>query len=64
MRVTTLATTLLAVSMLAGCYETTSVTLHEPGVYKGNKDPLLAVEDRPDHQQLLRERFEAGQAPR
>lgn len=26
--------------VLAGCYESAGVTRHEPGVYKGEKDPL------------------------
>ncbi|HMB38435.1 MAG TPA: hypothetical protein VKO85_05090 [Wenzhouxiangellaceae bacterium] len=26
---------------LAGCYESASVTRHEPGVYKGEQDPLV-----------------------
>jgi hypothetical protein len=64
MRVTTIAAILLALTSLTGCYESTSVTLHEPGVYKGNKDPLLAVEDSQDHQEALRKRLEEGQAPR
>ena len=25
---------------LAGCYESTGVTMHEPGEYKGAQDPL------------------------
>lgn len=27
--------------MLTGCWEDTDVTLHEPGEYKGARDPLL-----------------------
>ncbi|MGA8258832.1 MAG: hypothetical protein WB783_01320 [Arenicellales bacterium] len=27
--------------LLAGCYRSSDVTIHEPGVYKGNTDPLL-----------------------
>lgn len=26
---------------LAGCYESAGVTRHEPGVYKGEQDPLV-----------------------
>ena len=40
-------TTLMLVSAgllaLSGCYEPTDVTVHEPGVYKGERDPLLAT---------------------
>lgn len=64
MRVTTMAMALLAMFMLTGCYETTDVVIHEPGVYKGAKDPLLAVEGTPQHEAELRERFMEGQAPR
>ena len=32
---------------LAGCsMEPRSVTMHEPGVYKGAKDPLLALQNQ------------------
>lgn len=27
---------------LAGCWDSTEVTVHNPGEYKGEKDPLLA----------------------
>jgi len=64
MRVTKLAAILVVLTGLTGCYESTSVTLHEPGVYKGSSDPLLAVEDSQQHQEDLRKRFEQGQAPR
>lgn len=64
MRVTSIAAALLALTSLTGCYESTSVTMHEPGVYKGSQDPLLAVEGSQDHQANLRKRFEEGQAPR
>ncbi|KPK58975.1 MAG: hypothetical protein PVI25_05820 [Gammaproteobacteria bacterium] len=63
MRVTTLAATLLVLVSLTGCYESTSVTLHEPGVYKGSDDPLLALDDQAQ-EEALRKRFEEGQAPR
>lgn len=29
--------------VLTGCYESSSVTLHKPGVYKGADDPLLSA---------------------
>lgn len=64
MRVTTLAATMLVLTSLTGCYETTSVTLHEPGVYKGSEDPLLAVDETQAFEEALRKRFEEGQAPR
>ena len=45
---------------LAGCsYESREVTLHKPGVYKGDKDPLLARQ-----QQDLIDRFKLVQTDR
>jgi hypothetical protein len=46
---------------LAGCsYEPREVTVHEPGVYKGAKDPLLARQQ----QQELIDRFKLVQTDR
>ena len=46
---------------LAGCsYESRNTTLHEPGVYKGEKDQLLAKQ----HQQELIDRFNLIQTDR
>ncbi len=46
---------------LAGCSsEPRSFTLHEPGVYKGAKDPLLALQ----RQQELSDRFRLVQTDR
>jgi len=64
MRVRTIGTAILAVVMLGGCYESTDIVIHEPGVYKGGKDPLLAVDGTPQFEAELRERFMEGQAPR
>jgi hypothetical protein len=47
-----------------GCTEKTTVTLHEPGVYKGAEDPLLAMQEDPEHIEALKERFVRGQADR
>ncbi len=44
---------------LTGCYESPTVTLFEPGVYKGADDPLLTNSDN----QSLNERF-TGQMDR
>jgi hypothetical protein len=44
-----------------GCsYESRTTTIHEPGVYKGAKDPLLAKQK----QQNLIDRFKLVQADR
>ena len=64
MRVRTIAMAMLAALMLSGCYETTHVVIHEPGVYKGSKDPLLAVDGTPGFEEKLDKRFMEGQAPR
>ncbi|MEJ2272967.1 MAG: hypothetical protein P8Y01_00075 [Woeseiaceae bacterium] len=49
---------------VAGCTEKSTVTLHEPGVYKGDKDPLLATQRDPEHIEALKERFVSGQTDR
>jgi hypothetical protein len=50
---------------LSGCYENPrEVTLYEPGVYKGTKDPLLSALQKPGLQQQLEERFSLVQADR
>ena len=43
---------------------TVKVTVYEPGVYKGEKDPLLAMHAKPEHKAQLQERFTKGQAER
>lgn len=30
----------LAAALLAGCYQSPAITLHEPGDYEGSPDPL------------------------
>ena len=46
---------------LAGCsIEPRSVTMREPGVYKGTKDPMLALQN----QQVLIDRFRLVQTDR
>ncbi len=47
-----------------GCTEKTTVTLHEPGVYKGDTDPLLAMQKDPEHIETLQQRFARGQTDR
>jgi hypothetical protein len=49
---------------LAGCYESPNVTLHKPGVYKGDKDPLQEKQRSPAQQATLRERFDLVQKDR
>lgn len=56
--------TLCAAAALSGCYESPDVTLHEPGVYKGAEDPLLAKAQQSQHADELRERMLAVQTDR
>lgn len=51
------------VAALAGCYESADVTDFEPGVYKGQSDPLLSV-DASERAQTLEERFNTIQTDR
>ncbi len=53
----------LSIGMTA-CAERADVTLHEPGVYKGGADPLLAKQQDPQNTQTLQERFAEGQSDR
>lgn len=46
---------------LAGCYESTEVTVYEPGQYKGAKDPLLKGANRTE---TLQKRFSMIQTDR
>ena len=58
-----LALALLPMSLTA-CAERADVTLHEPGVYKGATDPLLAQQQSPEQAQALQDRFAKGQSDR
>ena len=54
----------LAVATIFGCYESPGVAIHEPGVYKGASDPLLARQSTAEQQKILRERFAQVQTDR
>ncbi|MEJ2286423.1 MAG: hypothetical protein P8X85_22830 [Desulfobacterales bacterium] len=58
-----LMTPALAVAILWGCYESADIAFHEPGIYKGRRDPLLD-QRRPEEQQQLIERFKKIQTDR
>ncbi len=49
---------------LAGCGDSISFKVYEPGVYKGASDPLIAELAKPESKQRLQERFTEGQADR
>ncbi|MFP4252770.1 MAG: hypothetical protein ACLFRM_09055 [Guyparkeria sp.] len=64
-RMTLPALMLLAAFALAGCYEDTTPTQYEPGVYKGADDPLLdKLESDDDLRNQLDERFEQAATDR
>jgi hypothetical protein len=49
---------------LTACYEDVGVSLHEPGEYKGQKDPLLSELQKQQLQKDLDERFKVSQSDR
>ncbi len=53
----------MATALLAGCWDSTEVTMHRPGEYMGKSDPLLrqSATTRTD---TLSERFETVQTDR
>ena len=53
-----------ALVALAGCTDSMSYKVYEPGVYKGAPDPLVAELAKPESQQQLQERFTEGQVDR
>lgn len=57
MRWKALAVAAIAAGALAGCYETVTPRLYEPGVYKGGEDPLRDKLTQPELQSALEERF-------
>jgi hypothetical protein len=60
-RIVWLLTVSVVLTWLAGCsMEPRTVTMHEPGVYKGAKDPMLALQN----QQVLIDRFRLVQTDR
>ncbi len=60
-RFATLWMAVLVVALLTGCSsEPRSVTLHQPGIYKGDKDQLLSLKN----QQELIDRFMLVQTDR
>jgi len=51
-------------AMLVGCHAPVSVTVYEPGEYKGAPDPLLKTLAQPGHHDALKERFATVQTDR
>ena len=57
--------TVLIVSALPACYRSLAdFPYHQPGDYKGRKDPLLAKQQTADQQQELVQRFKLVQTDR
>lgn len=50
--------------VLAGCSDSSDVTLHKPGVYKGSVDPLIEKQRSPQQQERLVSRFNQVQTDR
>lgn len=59
-----LAACATALVALAGCHEPVSVTVYEPGEYKGASDPLLKMHAKAEHKDTLKARFATVQTDR
>jgi hypothetical protein len=46
------------------CYESPNVAIHEPGAYKGSRDPLLAKQRSDRQLEILRDRLSLIQLDR
>ncbi len=62
MAMRTLALLAMLAALTAGCGR--DVTVYEPGVYKGAKDPLMAAVASDELNAQLRARFTMGQTDR
>lgn len=49
--------------LLSACYESSDVTMHEAGEYKGESDPLMEA-DAESRAETLEERFDMVQTDR
>ena len=54
----------IAICTLGGCYGPQDVTLHQAGVYKGSKDPLLQQHGQAQAKETLQQRFDLVQTDR
>ena len=48
----------------SGCWESSDITVLEPGTFKGQKDPLLDSKSTAERQEVLQKRFQLVQADR
>ena len=53
-----------SVAIMSGCYESTGVTVHKQGEYKGSKDPLLDAKSTAAREEILEKRFQLVQVDR
>lgn len=49
---------------LTGCYESTGVTIHKQGEFKGTNDPLLDAKATAEREEILQKRFQLVQVDR
>ncbi len=63
MKSTLLIATAIAALSLTGCWESSDITLHEAGEYKGVKDPLLS-QSTASRTEALKKRFQLVQMDR
>ena len=64
MAMRTLAVLAMLAMLTAGCGQGRDVTVYEPGVYKGAKDPLVAAVASDELNAQLRARLTMGQTDR
>jgi len=48
----------------SGCWESSDMTAHEPGQFRGQKDPLLDAKSTAERQEVLQKRFQMVQVDR
>jgi hypothetical protein len=60
-----IALLVVALGAASGCYRSpTDVTVYDPGVYKGEPDPLVTTSSKAEHEAALRERFQRAATDR
>ncbi len=50
--------------IMSGCYESTDITVHKQGEYKGMEDPLLDAKSTAEREDVLQKRFQMVQVDR
>ena len=62
--ITGAALALAAAGLLGGCYESSEVALHQPGVYAGKPDSDAVLRPSAEAREALKERFRQIQTDR